>query len=177
MDRASSTVGLSPSGGGDEENRTLNPRLANSDQCVRRRLSRSLTCANSSSMIAEYPCCAGSRQQSWQHSAAVAGGQAGGDWGLPGSISGCRGDSSCPGIAPNVARRVLAGRRSSAAIGPRSRRWSGPRFVAGAAACGRSTLPRSCLSAGLTPVVCGSRSLDCKAFPAGLPGADMRVPR
>ena len=69
---------------GDEENRTLNPRLANSDQCVRRRLSASLTCANSSSMIAEYPRCAGSRQHFWQHSPAIAGGQADGDWGLPG---------------------------------------------------------------------------------------------
>ena len=69
---------------GDEENRTLNPRLANSDQCVRRRLSRYLTCANSSSMIAEYPRCAGSRQHNWQHSSAFAGGQMGGDWGLPG---------------------------------------------------------------------------------------------
>ena len=69
---------------GDEENRTLNPRLANSDQCVRRRLSRSLTCANSSSMIAEYRCCAGSRQHYWQHSPAIAGGQAVGEWGLPG---------------------------------------------------------------------------------------------
>jgi len=65
---------------GDDENRTLNPRLANSDQCVRRRLSRSLTCANSSSMIAEYRCCAGSRQ----HSRAFAGDQVGGDWSLPG---------------------------------------------------------------------------------------------
>ena len=69
---------------GDEENRTLNPRLANSDQCVRHRLSTSLTCANSSSMIAEYPRCAGSRQHFWQHSPAIAGGQADGDWGLPG---------------------------------------------------------------------------------------------
>ena len=60
------------------------PRLPNSDQCVRQRLSRSLTCANSSSMIAEYPRCAGSRQHYWQHSPAIAGGQADGDWGLPG---------------------------------------------------------------------------------------------
>ena len=60
------------------------PRLPNSDQCVRHRLSTSLTCANSSSMIAEYPRCAGSRQHFWQHSPAIAGGQADGDWGLPG---------------------------------------------------------------------------------------------
>ena len=60
------------------------PRLPNSDQCVRRRLSRSLTCANSSSMIAGYPRCAGSRQHYWQHSPGIAGGQADGDWGLPG---------------------------------------------------------------------------------------------
>ena len=42
---------------GDEENRTLNPRLANSDQCVRHRLSTSLTCANSSSLIRIPPLC------------------------------------------------------------------------------------------------------------------------
>ena len=47
------------------------PRLPNSDQCVRHRLSTSLTCANSSSTIAEYPRCAGSRQHFWQHSPAV----------------------------------------------------------------------------------------------------------
>ena len=33
MDRDSSTVGLSPSSGGDEENRTLNPRLAKAVLC------------------------------------------------------------------------------------------------------------------------------------------------
>ena len=56
---------------GDEENRTLNPRLANSDQSVRRCRFRSLTCADSSSMIEKYLCRAGSRQQNWQHSPAV----------------------------------------------------------------------------------------------------------
>jgi len=57
---------------GDEENRTLNPRLANSDQSVRRCRFRSLTCADSSSMIAEYRRCATARQHYWQHSTAVA---------------------------------------------------------------------------------------------------------
>ena len=56
---------------GDEENRTLNPRLANSDQTVRRCRFRSLTCADSSSKIAEYPWRASSRQHNWQHSTAV----------------------------------------------------------------------------------------------------------
>ena len=60
------------------------PRFPNSDQCVRHRRGTSLTCASSSSMIAEYPRCAGSRQHFWQHSPAIAGGQADGDWGLPG---------------------------------------------------------------------------------------------
>jgi hypothetical protein len=59
-------------------------RLPLSDQCVRQRLSRSLTCADSSSMIAQYPRCAGSRQHNWQHSPAIAGDQADGDWSLPG---------------------------------------------------------------------------------------------
>ena len=47
------------------------PRLPNSDQSVRRCRFRSLTCTDSSSMIAQYLCRAGSRQHYWQHFPAV----------------------------------------------------------------------------------------------------------
>ena len=64
-------TGTTSKNGGDEGNRTPNPRLANSDRRVRRRPRLSLKCADSSVVILEDTGCAGPRQHDWQHSPTV----------------------------------------------------------------------------------------------------------
>ena len=53
---------------GDEENRTLNPRLANSVHCVRRCAPWPLTCADSPGKTDGVRAGRSARQHNWQHS-------------------------------------------------------------------------------------------------------------
>ena len=53
---------------GDEENRTLNPRLANSAHCVRRCAPWPLTCADSPGKTVGVRAGRSARQHHWQHS-------------------------------------------------------------------------------------------------------------